>query len=125
MAGKTVLILGGGVGGLATANELRHRLGEEHRGVPGDRHTMETQFSGVYAIEAVAQTLAAQITGRGHEDTFGGQGECFIEVGGGKAGFGRGNFYTEPKPSIKLNNPGRHWHAGKVLFEKDWIRLSF
>ncbi|MBI5408018.1 MAG: NAD(P)/FAD-dependent oxidoreductase [Nitrospirae bacterium] len=31
MTGKTILILGGGVGGLATANELRRRLGQEHK----------------------------------------------------------------------------------------------
>ena len=37
MAGKTVLILGGGVGGLVTANELRQRLGREHQVVLVDR----------------------------------------------------------------------------------------
>ncbi len=31
MAGKTVLVLGGGVGGLVAANELRQRLSDEHR----------------------------------------------------------------------------------------------
>ncbi len=31
MEGKTVVVLGGGVGGLTTANELRARLGSEHR----------------------------------------------------------------------------------------------
>ena len=115
--------------------------------VPVDRHTMETRFPGVYAIgdvvgiplalgmplpkagvfahregEAVAQTIAAQINGTGKAGSFDGQGECFIEAGDGKAGFGRGNFYAEPKPAITLYNPGRHWHAGKVLFEKDWFR---
>lgn len=37
MAGKTILILGGGVGGLVAANELRRRLGREHRIVMVDR----------------------------------------------------------------------------------------
>ena len=114
--------------------------------VPVDRHSMETRFPGVYAIgdvtdislamgmplpkagvfahhegEAVAQTIASQISGAGRPGSFDGQGACFIEVGGGKAGFGRGNFYTEPTPQIKLHSPSRYWHAGKVLFEKDWL----
>ena len=37
MAGKTIVILGGGVGGLVTANELRERLGNEHRVILVDR----------------------------------------------------------------------------------------
>jgi len=37
MAGKTSVILGGAVGGLVTANELRKRLGKEHRVVLEDR----------------------------------------------------------------------------------------
>lgn len=118
--------------------------------VPVDRHTMETKFPGVYAIgdvtgiplavgmplpkagvfahregEAVAQTIAAQINGKGQAGSFDGFGECFIEVGGGKAGFGRGNFYADPKPAVKLHQPTRYWHAGKVLFEKDWLRKWF
>ena len=36
----------------------------------------------------------------------------------GKAGFGKGNFYAEPVPEVKVYPPSRHWHAGKVLFEK-------
>lgn len=38
----------------------------------------------------------------------------------GTAGFGRSNFYSEPVPTVKLRNPTRYWHAGKVLFKKDW-----
>ncbi len=115
-----------------------------------DRHSMETRFPRVFAIgdvtgiplalgmplpkagvfahregEAVAQTIASLINGTGTAGSFDGQGECFIEAGDGKAGFGRGNFYAEPRPTITLYNPGRHWHAGKVLFEKDWLRRWF
>jgi sulfide:quinone oxidoreductase len=35
--GKRILVLGGGVGGIVTANELRRRLGSEHRVVLVDR----------------------------------------------------------------------------------------
>ena len=118
--------------------------------VPVDRHTMETRFPGVYAIgdvtsipltmglplpkagvfahrqgDAVAQNIAARVKGRVQAAIFNGHGECFIEVGGGKAGFGRGNFYAEPRPTFKLHKPGRHWHAGKVLLEKEWLRRWF
>ena len=37
MPGKTVVILGGGVGGLVTANELRKLLGKDHRVVLVDK----------------------------------------------------------------------------------------
>ncbi len=37
MAGKTVLVLGGGVGGIVSANALRRRLGPEHRVVVVDK----------------------------------------------------------------------------------------
>ena len=80
--------------------------------------------AGVFAHRegvAVAQSIAAQVTGKGESGAFDGQGECFIEVGGGKAGFGRGNFYAEPRPAVKLHKPGRHWHAAKILYEKDWM----
>lgn len=114
--------------------------------VPVDRNTMETSFPGVYAIgdvtgiplsmglplpkagvfahaegKAVAQTIASKITGRGEAKTFEGAGECFIEIGGGKAGFGKGNFYAEPTPVIKLHQPSRYRHWAKVLFEKYWM----
>jgi len=122
----------------------------ENGWVPVDRHTMETSFPDVFAIgdvtgiplslglplpkagvfahhegEAVAQTIAARISGKGTEGRFDGHGECFVEVGQGKAGFGRGNFYAEPRPAVTLYQPGRHWHAGKVLFEKEWFRRWF
>lgn len=38
MAAKTVVILGGGVGGIVAANELRARLGSGHRVVLVERN---------------------------------------------------------------------------------------
>ena len=111
-----------------------------------DRHTLETRFPGVFAIgdvvsiplalgkplpkagvfahgeaEAVARTIASSITGRGKPARFDGHGECFIEVGSGRAGFGAGDFYAEPKPIVKLHPPSRRWHLRKILFEKSWL----
>jgi sulfide:quinone oxidoreductase len=115
-----------------------------------DRHTMATKHEGVYALgdvvsiplklgkplpkagvfahyeaEVVAKNIARAITGRGKPATFDGEGECFIETGDGKAGMGKGNFYAEPLPQVSVHPPGRRWHAGKVLFEKDFLRKWF
>jgi len=115
--------------------------------IPVDRNTLDTRFPGVYAIgdvtaialklgkplpmagvfaerEAVvvAHNVARAITGKGEPKRYDGFGECFVETGGGKAGFGRGNFYAEPTPQIKLYKASRRWHIGKVLFEKNWFR---
>jgi sulfide:quinone oxidoreductase len=73
----------------------------------------------------VAQTIAHEISGKGSAAAFDGHGDCFIEVGGGRAAYGRGNFYAEPTPLVRLYKPGRHWHAAKLLFEKDWMRRWF
>ena len=118
--------------------------------IPVDRHTLETRFDRVYAIgdvtgiplklgkplpkagvfahrqaEVVARNIVRAITGKGRPATFGGYGECFIETGGGRAGFGRGNFYAEPVPEVRLHKVGRRWHWGKILFEKKWLRHWF
>lgn len=114
--------------------------------VPVDRFTLETRFPAVYAIgdnvgipltvgkplpkagvfahgeaEVVANNIAHAISGKGTTKRFDGYGECFIEVGGGKAGFGGGNFYAEPAPLVNLKMPSRRWHFSKVLFEKSWL----
>ncbi len=115
-----------------------------------DRRTMETKHERVYALgdvvsvplklgkplpkagvfahaeaEVVAKNIARAITGKGKPAAFDGEGECFIETGDGKAGFGRGNFYAEPVPQVKIHPPGRRGHAAKVLFEKNWLRRWF
>ncbi len=123
------------------------RLAAESGWIAVDRHTMETRYERVYALgdvvsiplklgkplpkagvfahaeaEVVAKNIVRAITGKGRSAEFDGLGECFIETGDGKAGFGKGDFYAEPVPQMKIHPPGRHWHAGKVLFEKDWLR---
>jgi sulfide:quinone oxidoreductase len=115
-----------------------------------DRSTLETRFPFVYAVgdvtaiplklgkplpkagvfahgqaEVVARNLARAWVGGGEGARFDGHGACFIEAGGGKAGFGSGDFYAEPTPQIKLHGPSRWWHLGKVLFEKRWLHQWF
>ena len=124
-------------------------LASESGWISVDRHTLETRFPRVYAIgdvvsiplklgkplpkasvfahgeaQVVAKNIAAAITGKPASERFNGYGECFIETGGGRAGFGGGDFYAEPKPAITLRRPGRRWHLGKVLFEKSWLYLE-
>jgi len=115
--------------------------------VPVDRGTLETRFPGVFAIgdvtgimltsigkplpkagvfahneaEVVARNIVRAITGKGEQQRFTGDGECFIETGGGRAAFGSGNFYAEPAPQIKLKRPGVMLHLGKVAYEKFWL----
>lgn len=114
--------------------------------IPVDRQTMQTRFTDVYAVgdvttiplkmgkplpkagvfahaqaEVVVQNIARALTGKGSPAAFDGAGECFVEVGGGKAGVGRGNFYTEPAPVVKMYPARWRWHAAKVLFEKLWL----
>ncbi|MHA1554937.1 MAG: NAD(P)/FAD-dependent oxidoreductase, partial [Alphaproteobacteria bacterium] len=114
--------------------------------IPVDRHTLETQYAGVYAIgdvvgiplkmgkplpkagvfahgeaEVVADNIVHAIKGGGKTRRFEGYGNCFIETGAGRAGYGAGDFYAEPTPQIALRAIGRRWHLGKVLFEKYWL----
>lgn len=125
-------------------------LVDERGWIPVDRHTLETGVPRVYALgdvvaiplqmgkplpkagvfahdeaNVVARNIARAISGRGRPAVFDGAGECFVETGDGKAGFGKGNFYAEPLPRVKLHAPARRWHAAKVLFEKDWLRRWF
>jgi sulfide:quinone oxidoreductase len=111
-----------------------------------DRHTLQTKWPNVYAIgdvvsiplalgkplpkagvfahreaEVVAENIAHAIAGESQPARFDGHGECFIEIGGGRAGFGGGDFYAEPKPAVALRQPSWRWHLGKVWVEKSWL----
>ncbi len=66
----------------------------------------------------VARNVARAVRGKGTGTRFDGHGSCFIETGDGRAGFGWEDFYAEPRPAVRLRRPGRLWHAGKVLLEK-------
>jgi sulfide:quinone oxidoreductase len=131
----------------APAVVRRSGLAPEGGWVGVDRGTFETTVPGVYAIgdattvplvmgkplpkagvfahrqaEVVAANIAALWTGSGARRTFDGQGECFVETGNGRAGFGAGNFYAEPLPQIVLKGPNRFWHWGKVVVEWKWLQ---
>ena len=125
-------------------------LAPENGWIAVNRNTLETVFPGVYALgdvvsiplkmgkplpkagvfahgeaSVIVRSIVRQISGKGKMTEFDGEGECFIETGDGKAGFGSGNFFAEPLPEVKVHPPARRWHAAKVLFEKDWLRRWF
>jgi sulfide:quinone oxidoreductase len=119
--------------------------------VPVDRHSMATGAEGVYAIGdvttiplaagrlmlpkagvfahaqagVVAHRIAAQLRGEESRAVFDGTGACFLELGDGAAGYASGNFYAEEGPRVRMRRPGRHWHLGKVAFERYWMRRWF
>jgi sulfide:quinone oxidoreductase len=118
--------------------------------IPVDRHTLQTQFEGVFAIgditsiplkmgrplpkagvfahgqaEVVANNIAHAWTGRGAPRKFAGDGLCFIETGNARAGIGKGNFYAEPTPQVEMRGPNLFWHLGKILYEKYWLYRRF
>lgn len=115
-----------------------------------NRNTMETGFSNVYAIgditliplelgkplpkagvfahyqaEVVANNIAEIIKGGTKMKTFNGSGQCFLEMGDGKAGYAGGNFYGSPLPIVIMKKPGYWWHLTKVMFEKYWFFKYF
>jgi sulfide:quinone oxidoreductase len=115
-----------------------------------ERHTLATRFPGVYAIgdatgialangrplpkagvlahaqaDVVADNIVHEITGNGAARSFEGKGACFIETGDGRAGYGDGDFYAEPAPRVRLRQPSRALHLGKVLYEKYWLGRWF
>ncbi len=118
--------------------------------IPVDRHTLKTQFEGVFAIgditsiplkmgrplpkagvfahgqaEVVANNIAHAWTGRGAPRKFAGDGMCFIETGNARAGIGKGNFYAEPTPQMQMRGPNLFWHFTKILYEKYWLYRHF
>ncbi len=125
-------------------------LASEQGWIAVDRNTLQTNFGDVFAIgdvttiplklgkplpkagvfahrqaEVVAQNLAQAIEGKGNRASFDGHGECFIEAGNMRAGFGSGDFYAEPIPNVTVHPPSIVKHLAKVLFEKRWLYQWF
>ncbi|HSG14715.1 MAG TPA: FAD/NAD(P)-binding oxidoreductase [Anaerolineae bacterium] len=125
-------------------------LANEAGWVPVDKRTLQTAYENVYAIGdvtavtlangmalpkagvfadgqalAVARRIVEQIRGVETLAEFDGLGFCWIETGGGSAGFASGEFYAEPDPVVPLPRSGRMWHWGKILFEKYWLGEGF
>jgi sulfide:quinone oxidoreductase len=108
-----------------------------------DRHTLLTDFGGVYAAgdctqpppppagifaegmaRVAARNIAAEIDG-GDGDRFDGTGYCFLEFSGQRAAVLEGDFFAEPKPDVRMAEPDSETFARKLAFEterlRDWL----
>ncbi len=114
-----------------------------------DRHTMKTSARNVFAIgdvteikvgatplpkagifaeeegKVVAQQIIDEISARPATAGFSGQGYCFLEVGGRRAGYLAADFYNQAGPLLKLEAPSEENYAKKQDFErtriKEWL----
>lgn len=118
--------------------------------VPVDSGTLQTAHENIYALgditaiklpsgmmlpkagvfahaqaEAVASRIAAEISGEKPLACFDGSGACFVEMGDGVAAYATGDFYANPKPTVKMRRPSRWHHWGKIIFEQRWLRGWF
>jgi sulfide:quinone oxidoreductase len=104
--------------------------------VPVDKANLKTRFPGVYALgdvaatpnakagvfaeaaaRAVADDIAATLSGGELEHPYEGAGHCFIEFGGGRVGKVEANFFGGPKPTARLVGPSRELAGEKKEFE--------
>lgn len=116
--------------------------------VPVDPQTLRTKYDGVFAIgdvtairlangmflpkagvfadeqaRVVAANIAAEISGEGEATQYSGYGACYIEVGGGLAAYGAGNFYGMPGPRITLEAPSQRFRQEKLEQERALLAL--
>lgn len=115
-------------------------------GIPVDPQTLATSMPGVWAIgdatalmlpngkplpkaaifaQAEAEIAAHQVARHLGYDApdirFTGDGACYVEIGGGLAAKGEGNFLTPPAPQVALRGPSAAYHAEKEQQERDWL----
>lgn len=108
-----------------------------------DPDTLQVQYPGVYAIgdvaairlmnsmllpkagvfaegeaQVVAAEIAADINDSGRPGVYDGNGFCYIDVGGGLAGYGSGDFYAYPGPRVTLEEPSVEGRMAKEKYEE-------
>lgn len=126
--------------GLTTGEWIRHK----------DRHTSETEHSGVFAVgditetplanglmlpkagvfaeaqgHAAAETIAARASAQDGAERFDGHGYCYLETGGGMATSIRGNFFASPEPQITVGDPSTDTLKEKRDFEASRLAAWF
>lgn len=123
-------------------------LTDETGWVPVDLRTLETRYPGVFALgdvtsirqpnptglflpkawvfadeeaRVVAKNIAAQISGEERSAGFDGKGFCYVEVGGGQAAYGSGNFYEYPSARVYLEPPSLRHHEERKKTELEQL----
>lgn len=129
------------------APEVLHAAGlvGESGWVEPDRRSLKTSFDRVYAAgdcthvpisvgalpkagvfaESEGLVAAANIAadlGAGEPAALEGHGHCFLEFGGQKAAYVRGDFMAEPRPDVEISDPDEETFRAKEAFVAD--RLS-
>ena len=82
--------------------------------------------AGVFAdgqARAVAENIAAQLTGAGESARFTGRGSCYVEIGDGLAAYASGNFYGIAGPSVTLEPPSAQYRQEKKEVERTLLAL--
>jgi sulfide:quinone oxidoreductase len=71
--------------------------------------------------EIVARAIAREVTGAGTVEAYRAEGECWVETGDGAAAFGKGDFFAEPTPAVRLDPPSAEAHRAKEAWERQWL----
>lgn len=111
-----------------------------------DRKTLRTQFKNVFAVgdvteikagglavpkagifaeaqaKVVAQQIIDEINATPQSAGFDGKGFCFLETGGGQAGYVEADFFADPAPVVRLEPPSRGNYDKKHEFERSRVR---
>lgn len=107
----------------------------ENGWVPVNPRTLETRYSGVYAIgdiantgtpkagvfaeggaRSVATSIIAALGGGGQPELYAGTGSCYVEFGGGRVGRVDVDFFSGPTPRGTFEAPSLGLRAEKELF---------
>ena len=67
----------------------------------------------------VGRNVATQIQG-GTQESFAGEGYCFIDHGNGKTALINGQFLAAGQPDVTIDYAKASWYRKKVRFETDW-----
>ena len=74
--------------------------------------------------ERVAADIAAELTGEPPPPLYAGEGHCYVEMGGGVALVGRGDFFAEP-PRMEFTDAGAQYLESKRAFERERLTRWF